>query len=95
MQPLELHSLFLDISKAFDKVWHEGLLYKLKSFSTSRNLLNLIECYLSDRFQRVLLTGQCSNWQLYLREFLKDPFWDLYFFNIYIYTNDLPDGFEF
>ena len=60
---LEVRSIFLDISKAFDKVWHEGLLYKLKSFGISGNLLNLIKHYLTDRFQRVLLNGQCSNWQ--------------------------------
>ena len=40
---LEVHSIFLDISKAFDKVWHEGLLYKLKHFGISGNLLNLIQ----------------------------------------------------
>ena len=48
---LEVHSIFLDISKAFDKLWHEGLLYKLKSFGISRNLLNLIKHYLNDRSQ--------------------------------------------
>ena len=36
--PLEVRSAFLDISKAFGKVWHEGLLYKLKSMSISGEL---------------------------------------------------------
>ena len=39
---LEVCSRFLDISKAFDKGWHEGLLYILKSFGISGDLLNLI-----------------------------------------------------
>ena len=33
--PLEVKSVFLDISKAFDKASHEGLLYKLNSIATS------------------------------------------------------------
>ena len=54
---LEIRSVFLEISKAFDKVWHEGLLYKLKSMGISGELYNLLESYLSGRFQRVLLNG--------------------------------------
>ena len=37
---LEVRSVFLDISKAFDKVWHEGLLYKLNSVETQVNFIN-------------------------------------------------------
>ena len=58
---LEVRSVFLDISKVFDKVWHEGLLYKLKSMGISGEPYNLLENYLSDRFQRVLLNGQASS----------------------------------
>ena len=47
--PLEVRSVFLDISKAFDKVWHKGLLYKLKSLGISGELYNLLENYLSGR----------------------------------------------
>ena len=39
---LETKGVFLDISKAFDKVWHEGLLFKLKQNGISGNLLNII-----------------------------------------------------
>ena len=36
----KVRSVFLDISKAFDKVWHEGLLYKLNSVETQVNFIN-------------------------------------------------------
>ena len=54
---LEVRSVFLDISKAFDKVWHEGLLYKIRSMGISGELYNLHETYLSGRLQRVVLNG--------------------------------------
>ena len=60
---LEVRSVFLDISKAFDKVWHEGLLFKLRSMGISGELYNLLGNYLSDRFQRVILNGQTSSWR--------------------------------
>ena len=60
---LEVRSVFLDISKAFDKVWHEGLLFKLRSMGISGELYNLLGNYLSDRFQRVVLNGQTSSWR--------------------------------
>ena len=59
---LEVRSVFLDISKAFDKVWHEGLLFKLKSMGISGKLLDLIDSFLNERYQRVLLNGQSSDW---------------------------------
>ena len=55
-------AVFLDISKAFDKVCHEGILFKLKCNSISGSLLNFLENYLSNRHQRVVLNGQESNW---------------------------------
>ena len=59
---LETRGIFLDISKAFDKVWHKGLLYKLKSYGIDGKAYKIIENYLSNRQQRVLLNGQSSSW---------------------------------
>ena len=39
---LETRAAFLDISKAFNKVWHEGLFFKLKQNGISGNLLSVI-----------------------------------------------------
>ena len=33
--PLEVRGIYLDISKAFDRVWHNGLIYEIKSFGIS------------------------------------------------------------
>ena len=41
--PLEVRGIFLDISKAFDRVWHDGLIYKIKSFEISDTPLKLLK----------------------------------------------------
>ena len=61
--PLEVRGVFLDLSKAFDRFWHEGLLPKLMSSGTNGNLFYLIELFLHSRCHRVVLTGQSSNWK--------------------------------
>ena len=59
---LEVRSVYLDMSKAFDKVWHEGLIFKLKQNGVTGNLLKLLVSYLSNRKQRVVLNGMHSDW---------------------------------
>ena len=50
----------LDISKAFDRVWHTGLLHKLKSYLISGQAFGLISSFLSNRWLRVVLDGKSS-----------------------------------
>ena len=57
-----LEGVFLDISKAFGKVWHEGLLLKLNQNGISGNLLKLLRDFLSCQKQRVVLNGQHPSW---------------------------------
>ena len=50
----------LGISKAFDRVWHAGLLHKLKSYGISGQIFGLISSFLSNRRLRVVLDGKSS-----------------------------------
>ena len=43
---IDVASAFLDIFKAFDKAWHDGLIFKLKSYSDEGELLSLLKNYL-------------------------------------------------
>ena len=48
----------LDISKAFDRVWHAGVLHKLKSYGISGQIFGLISSFLSNRWLHVILDGK-------------------------------------
>ena len=58
----EVKSVFCDISKAFDRVWHRGLLFKLESIGIKDSLLSWIRSYLRNRHQRVVIANATSNW---------------------------------
>ena len=50
----------LDITKAFDRVWHAGLLHKRKSYGISGQIFDLISSFLCNRRLRVVLNGKSS-----------------------------------
>ena len=55
--------VFLEMSKAFDKVWHKDLILKVKQNRIAGKLLHLAKDFLIDRKQQILvLNGQCSFW---------------------------------
>ena len=87
-----MRGVFLDISKAFDKVWHKGLLFKLKQNGISGKLLNLISDFLSNRKQRVVLNGQYSSWANIEAGVPQGSILGPLFFLIYI--NDLSENLE-
>ena len=61
-QKKDVRIVFGDVSRAFDKVWHNGIIFKLKQNGIKGSLLQWFENYLSDRKQRVVIRGQASEW---------------------------------
>ena len=84
----DVRGVFLDISKSFDKVWHEGLIFKLKKNGFEGKLIMLFENYLKNRKQRVVLNGLSSSWKKIVVGIPQVSVLGSLLFLIYI--NDLP-----
>ena len=79
----------LDISKAFDRVWHAGLLHKPKSYGISGQIFGLISSFLSNRRLRVVLDGKSSQEYPVNTGVPQSSILGPIFF--LVYNNDLPD----
>ena len=59
---LKMMGKFFGHAKMFDKVWHAGLIYNLKSVAALRDLLKLTKNFMNNRPNRILLDDHTWDW---------------------------------
>ena len=67
-------TIYMDLSKAFDTLNYNLLLGKLDAYGFSFNAIKFVQSYLSERFQRVNINNNSSEWCKYSLECHKDQF---------------------
>ncbi|GFU02594.1 probable RNA-directed DNA polymerase from transposon X-element [Trichonephila clavipes] len=82
-------AVFLDIQKAFDRVWTNGLTFKLITFNIPHPLIHLIHSYLTNRSFRIRINETLSNEHSVSAGCPQGSLLGLLLFNLYI--NDIPD----
>lgn len=87
---IEVRGEFLNISKAFDKIWDDGLIFQLSQHGIPGNFLRLINNFPKNCKQRVVLNGQASSWANLHTVVPEGSVLGLFFFLIYI--NNLTDN---
>ena len=80
-------AVLMDLSKPFDTISHELLIAKLHAYGFSKESLDLVLDYLSDRWQRTKISGNVSSWAELLKDVPQGSVLGPLLFNIYI--NDL------
>jgi hypothetical protein len=81
-------AIFFDIQSAFDKVWHEGLIFKLIQINLPLYLVEIIHDYLVSRKFVVSINGHCSETKIIAAGVPQGAVLSSILFNIFI--NDLP-----
>ena len=85
-----MRDVFLDMLKAFDRVWHQGLYCKIRQSGIFGELLKTLADFLDNRSQRVIIDGQYSSWaKVEAGVFLGSVLGPLL---LLIYINDLSDN---